>query len=132
LNSPPGHRLKIKRFTSQTTKLGKKKRSINTKKIKKIKVDSSPPSNSLDSTASINAATDEIRAKVLNLGKKQKLHLIENQHFTILVKNDIVDERKLCASIRCSCGKNYTINNKSSSWMISNWTRHSQTCLNKK
>ena len=68
------------------------------KKIKKMKADNSPrislsslmsneSENSDLSTcstiASINATKNEIKAKVLEWRKKQKLNLVENQHFTI-------------------------------------------------
>ena len=43
---------------------------------------------------SINATTNEIRAKVLKWGKKQNLNLVENQHFTITVKYHPSDGKK--------------------------------------
>ena len=73
----------------------------------------------------VNSITDEIRSKLLSWGKKKKLTLLENQHFTILVKND---SGKFCASIKCGCGKTCIINQKANSWLISNWTRHFQAC----
>lgn len=45
---------------------------------------------------------NEIKAKVLEWGKKQKLN-VENQHFTITVKYDTSDSKKICASVSCGC-----------------------------
>lgn len=53
--------------------------------------------------ASINATKNEIKAKVLEWGKKQKLNLVENEHFTITVKYDTSDGKKICASVSCGC-----------------------------
>ena len=57
------------------------------------------------------------------MGKEAK-----NQHFTITVKYHTSDGKKVCASIRCGCGNNYIINQKSNSWLISNWLQHYQSC----
>ena len=142
----PGHIEKIKRFINEVKQLHKpQKRKVQLKapqkKSKKLKIDISPSISSESeqsissenyTPAGINATTDEIRSKVLKWGRKQDLNLVENQHFTIIVKNDVFDSTKLCASVRCSCGKNYIINQKSNSWLISNWTRHFQTCKQEK
>ena len=146
---PPGHRLKIKRFITEVKQMHKPQRSLKRKvksprkRSKKIKTDDSPSISlsSLTSSeseqsdlstcstiATINAATNEIRAKVLKWGKKQNLNLVENQHFTITVKYHPSDDKKVCASIRCGCGNNYIINQKANSWLISNWSRHYQSC----
>jgi hypothetical protein len=151
----PGHRQKIARFITEVKqmqkpqKMLKRKAKSSPKRTKKVKIDDSTNDTSTSQssinemceqsdvstgrpTASLIATTDEIRTKVLNWGRKEKLSLVENQHFTILVEYDISDSTNVCAFIRCGCGKKYTINQKAYSWLISNWSRHYHTCTSNK
>lgn len=124
---PPGHRKKIERFIVDLKKKYKppssscpsKRKTFNSsKKPKRSKITTSSDAAPSESMAPINTPeleehstqantkdiTDDIRSRVIKWGQKKKLTLIENQHFTLLVKND-VSSQTVCASIRCGCGK---------------------------
>ena len=129
---PPGHKLKIQKFIrdiqqqhhSPAISEKRKPTTVQPKKAKKKKHDDESQSNE---NANINAIT-EIRQKVLTWGKKEKVTLLENDHFTICVKRDVVDSGEFSVSIQCRCGKKYAFHKKSKSWLISNWTRHFKSC----
>ena len=136
---PHGHRIRIANFVSQvklqldaSVKAPKK-----TKSIEKTKATQSTTKSDSDTdTESIASISKHVRKSIASWiekqGSKNLQHLKENTHFTVSVSY-VPKSKNLGVCVRClACRSRIQLQrsvSKTSTFAISNWTRHVKKCL---